>query len=347
MADSWMGRVGTRIDGRPVARQSWKPETFLQLALAILALVPLNGCAGVVSASKTQTVSQASLQVTPASISFGNVAVGTTDSQSIQLSNTGTTALTVSQVSVTGSAFSTSGLTLPLTLSPGKASTFNAKFSPTSAAGASGSLTITSNAPGSPAMVALTGTGVATTLTLSLSSNSFGFGNVNTGSSATQTETITNTGNATIQITQISVSGSGYSLTGTGTPVGLSAGQTFTFSIIFSPTNAGSATGTVTVISNVTGSPTTISLSGTGVTPTAHFVALTWDASTSSVVGYYVYRSTTNGSGYAKITGSSIAGLTYTDSGVQGGTTYYYVTTAVDSSGTESSYSNQAEAVIP
>ncbi|MGB2677960.1 MAG: choice-of-anchor D domain-containing protein [Candidatus Acidiferrum sp.] len=288
------------------------------------------------------------MSITPASFGFGNVAVGTTDSQTIQLSNTGTAALTVSQVSVTGSVFSTTGLTLPLTLNPGQASTFNAQFSPTSAGSVSGSLTITSNAPGSPATVALTGTGVAATLTLSLSSNSFSFGNVNTGSSSTQTETITNTGNTNVQITQISISGSGYSLTGAGTPVGLSAGQTLTFSVIFSPTTAGSAPGTVTITSNATGSPAQIALSGTGVTPTTYSVALTWTASTSTVAGYYVYRSTTSGTGYAKLNASSAAtGLTYTDTTVQNGTTYYYVTTAVDSSGTESLYSNEAQAPIP
>jgi fibronectin type 3 domain-containing protein len=65
------------------------------------------------------------------------------------------------------------------------------------------------------------------------------------------------------------------------------------------------------------------------------------------VSGYNVYRSTTSGSGYAKVNGSLVAAVNYTDSTVQNGTTYYYVTTAVDGSGNESSYSNQATAVIP
>lgn len=320
----------------PTSSETVSGNVTVSNTLGASAVIPVTG-----------TGVQAALSITPSSFSFGNVAIGTTDSQTVQLSNTGTAALTVSQVSVTGSAFSTTGLTLPLTLNPGQASTFNAQFSPTSTGGASGSLTITSNAPGSPATVALTGTGAAATLVLSLSSNSFSFGNVNIGSSSTQTETITNTGNANVQITGISVSGSGYSLTGAGTPVGLSAGQKLTFSVIFSPTVAGSAAGTVTVTSNAAGSPASISLSGTGVTPTAYSVALTWNASTSTVVGYYVYRSTTSGIGYAKITGASVPNLTYTDSTVQNGTTYYYVTTAVDSSGTESLYSNEAQAIIP
>jgi len=296
----------------------------------------------------TGTGVQAALTITPSSFSFGNVVVGTTNSQTIQLSNTGTATLTVSQVSVTGSGFSTSGLTLPLSVNAGQSTTFNVQFAPASTGSASGNLTITSNAPGSPATVALTGTGVAATLTLNLSSNNLSFGNVNTGTSSTQTETLTNTGNSTVQITQIGVSGSGYTLSGAGTPVGLSAGQTLTFSVIFAPTSAGSASGTVTVTSNATGSPATIALSGTGVTPTPHTVALNWNASTSTVQGYFVYRSTTSGTGYVKLNASSPAtGLSYTDSTVQNATTYYYVTTAVDSSGTESLYSNEAQAIIP
>ena len=294
----------------------------------------------------TGTGVQAALSITPSSFPFGNVAVGTTDSQTIQLSNTGTATLTVSQVSVTGSGFSTSGLTLPLTLNPAQASTFNVQFTPTSTGSASGNLTITSNAPSSPATVALTGTGVAATLTLSFSSTSLSFGNVNTGSSSTLTETLTNTGNTTVQITGITVSGSGYSLSSAGTPVGLSAGQTLTFSVVFAPTAAGSTTGTVTVTSNAAGSPATVSLSGTGDPP--HSVVLNWTESNPTGLTYYVYRSTTSGSGYAKLNASSAAtGMTYTDPTVQNGTTYYYVTTAVDSSGTESLYSNEATAPIP
>jgi fibronectin type 3 domain-containing protein len=76
-------------------------------------------------------------------------------------------------------------------------------------------------------------------------------------------------------------------------------------------------------------------------------VSLSWNASTSTVTGYNVYRSTTSGSGYVKINSTLVSGLTLTDSNVTSGTTYYYVTTAVDSSGNESAFSNQATAPIP
>src|SRR6266581_2080817 len=81
-----------------------------------------------------------------------------------------------------------------------------------------------------------------------------------------------------------------------------------------------------------------------------HSVALTWIASTTSTVtGYNVYRSTVSGTGYAKINSSPVLAplASYTDTAVQNGTTYFYVTTAVDASSTESLYSNEVSAAIP
>jgi fibronectin type 3 domain-containing protein len=90
----------------------------------------------------------------------------------------------------------------------------------------------------------------------------------------------------------------------------------------------------------------------TGVNFTAtvqqtHSVALSWNASTSVVAGYNVYRSTVSGTGYTRVNSVPVPVLAYADTAVQNGTTYYYVTTAVDSTGLESAYSNQVSAVIP
>jgi hypothetical protein len=92
---------------------------------------------------------------------------------------------------------------------------------------------------------------------------------------------------------------------------------------------------------------TSAALSGTCMVG-AHSVTLNWTASTSSnVTGYHVYRSTSATGPYTRLTPSPVAGTTYLDSTVQASLTYYYVATAVDSSGAESTYSNQAAAVIP
>ena len=290
---------------------------------------------------------QPAISVTPSSVSFGSISVGSSNTQTMKVTNSGTGVLTISQISVAGSGFSSSGATLPISLNAGQSSNFNLQFAPTSAGVVNGSASLVSNAPGSPAVISLSGTGTAASQTLSFSTSSVSFGNVNDGSSASQSVTVTNVGNSNVTISQISSSGTGFALSGAGTPVTLSSTQIFTFGVLFNPVSAGSVTGSVIVASNASGSPKTIALSGTGVTITAHSVALTWNASTDSVAGYNVYRSTTSGSGYILVNGGLVGGLAYTDTSVQSGTTYYYVTTAVNSSGDESSYSNEAQAIVP
>jgi fibronectin type 3 domain-containing protein len=104
----------------------------------------------------------------------------------------------------------------------------------------------------------------------------------------------------------------------------------------------------VKILSNATGSASSVALSGTGVAPAVqHSVGLNWGASSSSVAGYNVYRSTVSGSSYAKMNGSPVGGVSYADSNVQSGLTYYYVATAVDASGSESVYSNEVSAIVP
>jgi fibronectin type 3 domain-containing protein len=78
-----------------------------------------------------------------------------------------------------------------------------------------------------------------------------------------------------------------------------------------------------------------------------HSVSLKWTASTSPNVRYYkVYRGTVSGGPYA-LRATNVKATSYADSTVQSGSTYYYVTTAVNSSGVESGYSGVARAAIP
>ncbi|GAH67586.1 unnamed protein product, partial [marine sediment metagenome] len=74
-------------------------------------------------------------------------------------------------------------------------------------------------------------------------------------------------------------------------------------------------------------------------------VSLDWnDNSEGDLDGYNVYRSTTQGSGYAKINGSLVATSDYIDTGLTNDVTYYYVVTAVDFGSNESDYSNEDSA---
>ena len=249
--------------------------------------------------------------------------------QSIIVTNTGAENLTVPQAAVIGAQFSVSGISLPLTLSAGHQTTFTVSFSPTSARSASGSLSITSRASSTPTNIALSEIGVAATHLLGASPTSLSFGNVNDGSTGTLSVTLTNNGNAIVTIASVAPAGAGFSTNGLSAGTALTPNQSATLNVVFAPTGTGSVSGSVSIMSNATNSPASISLSGAGVQSTSYSVVLSWTASTSSgVVDYNVYRATSPGS-YSRIA-SLVSGTTYTDSTVQSGQdiTYYYVVTS-------------------
>jgi fibronectin type 3 domain-containing protein len=135
-------------------------------------------------------------------------------------------------------------------------------------------------------------------------------------------------------------------MTGLTAPLTLAAGQTAPLNVKFAPTSAATFNGSIAVASNA---PTlTISLTGVGTAAATHSAVLTWTASsTSGVVGYNVYRGTITGGPYTKLNSSSVAVLTFTDSTVVAGQTYFYVVTSVDGSGLESVFSTEVSGTIP
>lgn len=76
-------------------------------------------------------------------------------------------------------------------------------------------------------------------------------------------------------------------------------------------------------------------------------VLLYWQSnSETDLAGYNVYRSTIPGSGYQRINYSLILETEYTDKQIMKRMTYYYVVTAVNTSGKESVYSNEVVVII-
>jgi hypothetical protein len=286
---------------------------------------------------------QASVSASPTSIAFGSVVVGNSNSDVITLKNSGNATSTFSQISVSGSGFSVSGISTSSTVAAGGTLNFNAVFTPASAISSSGSITLTTN--GSPAQISisLTGSGTTASEVLSTSPSNLSFGNIQIGNSNSLTTTLTNTGNSNVTISGVTVTGAAYTTSGITPGMILSPNQSATLTVQFTPTSLGSNSGSVNIASSAANSPTTIALTGE-----SHTVQLTWSASTSTgVTGYYVYRGTQSGQ-YTKIDPSSpTASPQFTDTTVSAGTTYYYVVTAVDSSGAESSYSSAAAVSVP
>jgi hypothetical protein len=194
---------------------------------------------------------------------------------------------------------------------------------------------------------AKTTTGTPGAGVLSASNTSLSFGNVNVGSTGALTAVVTNNGDANVTISSMTSSAAGVSATGLSSGEVLTPNESATVTIDFNPSTAGAVTGSVSIASDATNSPTTIAVSGTGVAG-MHSVTLSWNPSVSPVSGYNVYRGTTSDGPYStKLNSSLITTTQFTDTTVVSGQTYYYVVTAVNSSNVQSTDSNQTEAVIP
>jgi len=297
-----------------------------------------------VSLSGTAT-SLGTITASPTSLSFGSVQVGNSSTKSEVLSNTGGSTITVSQVGVSGAGYIISGVTVPFTINAGQSFTFSVGFAPQAAGSPTGSVSIVSSASNTLPAIGLSGTGTAVG-TFAVAPTSFGFGSVIVGQTKNMTATLSAAGSS-VTVSSASVSSAEFSLTGPALPLTIAAGQTATFTLTFRPQATGTASATVSFATNAQGSPLTENLTGTGTAAPQHHVDLNWSPSTSSVSGYNIYRSATSGSGYVKLNSSLNAATAFTDNSVTAGSTYFYVTTAVDSSGSESSFSNQVQAVIP
>jgi len=185
------------------------------------------------------------------------------------------------------------------------------------------------------------------TFVLNANKASLSFSSVSTGSSSMLPVTFTNAGNSNVTISNVSMTGSGFTAGGMSSGLILTPGQTAALDVTFAPAAAGSVTGSATVTSNAASSPIKIALSGIGVQAVVHSVTLGWNADTSAVAGYRVYRSTASGGPYTVLTSSPLTATSYVDLAVQSGKTYFYVATAVDSAGAESPYAPEISATIP
>jgi len=94
--------------------------------------------------------------------------------------------------------------------------------------------------------------------------SSLDFGSVIVGGSSWQNATIKNTRSTKLTVTQASVKGASFSIDSLSLPLTLSPGQSSSLSVRFAPAVAGNLTGSVSLVSKASGSPTVIALTGNG-----------------------------------------------------------------------------------
>ena len=281
----------------------------------------------------------------PSSMNLGSIPVGSSQTQALTVTNTGGSSLMISAATVGGSGFIVSGMSLPYNLAAGASANLSVTFSPLTSGPDNATLTLTSNGSDPTVNVSLGGSGTTTTGTLAVTPASMSFGSVAIGTTQTESGSVTASGGS-VTLSSTSSSNSAFAVGGIMLPITLTAGQSAAFTLTFAPTSTGSASANISFFtSNSTSASETAN--GSGAT-TQHTVDLSWGASTSaSISGYNVYRGTSASGPFSKVNSVLDASLSYSDSTVQSGQTYYYATTAVDPSGIESSYSNQVQAVVP
>jgi hypothetical protein len=147
---------------------------------------------------------------------------------------------------------------------------FSVTFTPTYSGTIKGALTVTSNAPESPAFGGFTGTGQnGSAVPLTFSPSNLNFGNIILNSTSSKVVTIKNVSTATVNLTSVTGSGS-YTVTPSGTsPCGgaLSTGKSCTVTVTFKPLVAGGTLAGITVIDNAAISPQVLNAAGTGIEP--------------------------------------------------------------------------------
>ena len=99
-------------------------SSTIQLQFAPTSAGAINGSLTIISdasnsplaISITGTGTQAGLTIAPSALTFGNVIVGQTGTQSVKLTNSGNSSVTINLATVAGTGFGISGLSLPTTL---------------------------------------------------------------------------------------------------------------------------------------------------------------------------------------------------------------------------------------
>ncbi len=207
------------------------------------------------------------ISVTPSTLTFISQTVGTTSaSQDVTVKNTGTAAVTINSVTVTGknSGDFTASNACTTSLAGGASCTIGVTFHPSATGSRTASLSIVPSGF-SASSVSLSGTGVQANIVLSPATLTFPSTLVNTPA-ATGTITVTNSGSADSSIISISISGpdaGDFTETNNcGSTLANSASCMIT--VTFTPSAGGTRTATLTVADEAPGSPQTATLSGQG-----------------------------------------------------------------------------------
>jgi hypothetical protein len=226
------------------------------------------------------TTTPPTLVLTPVSLDFGQVLVGTSATLPIMVTNGSSNPATFSGITASGDYTvvgncPAAGAQLP----PAASCTLQTTFTPSLAGSRAGTISIATSLTTLPLVATLAGTGAQSHLVTT--PFSLAFANTAVETSASLTLSLANTGTAPVNQVAFNITGN-YAITKPCSATSLGAGASCAITITFTPAAAGVRSGSLTITSSDPSSPLVIPLTGTG-TPAAA-VSLTVDGGSSSSV---------------------------------------------------------------
>ena len=212
------------------------------------------------------------LTVSPAALSYGNQGLSsTTAAKKVTLTNNTGAVVTISSTAISGANagdFSQSASTCGPTLGLKKSCTISITFTPAALGARSASLTLTDSAVNSPQTVALSGSGV---LQVTLSPATLAFGNQADGSTSTsKTVTLTNNTSGSLSISSVATTGTNaaeFAVSSNACGSSIGGHSSCKISVTFAPVTPGAKTAAVTITDSANNSPQSVNLTGTGIAP--------------------------------------------------------------------------------
>ena len=245
--------------------------TFTPVQAGVIAgqlTISLNVAGGQITIPLAGTGTPAGLvTASPANLSFGQVAVGTTSSAlPVTVQNAGSVAIAISGLTVTP-PFALAANACGVSLAANSDCALSLTFDPTQTGAASGTLTLT-DAAGTQT-VALSGTGAAAAAD-ALSPTTIGFPSTVEGQlSSPQIVTLSNNGDLTLTSIAVTTTAGFIASSTCGTSLGPHA--SCAISVVFAPPTVGTVTGSLQVVDAI--QTQTVALAGTGLLPPAIAVA--------------------------------------------------------------------------
>lgn len=224
------------------------------------------------------------ITVSTSLIDFGQVVVGTTSNQTLNISNTGSAKLIISGKNITSPRFTISPNTVPDTIQPGANKNYTVSFTPQAFDTLSAQLQIASNDILTPLkIVTLKGKGVFTGANISLSATSFDYLQRRVNSFCGFQFTVTNQGTSNLNISSMQFNTARYRIdtTGVAFPQVIAPQASKKYRVWFNPNSGATFLDTLKISSNATNQPVAkISFSGSGNTTPTILGNQLWTANT-------------------------------------------------------------------